>query len=114
MMSTPIDQLTAQGYDMQFGSNVLGHFYLTYLLLPLLTKSAKDSPDKKSRVVNVSSTAHMFAYLDFETLRDGKARRKRGSAKIWNEQFYFQSKLVSYFPIWRATIPERTSPRPVG
>ncbi|CAF1538255.1 unnamed protein product, partial [Didymodactylos carnosus] len=43
--------LTAQGFEIHFGTNHLGQFYLTQLLLPLLIKS-------KARVVNLSSMAH--------------------------------------------------------
>ena len=42
---------TKDNFEMQMGTNHFGHFYLTQLLLPQLLKS-------KSRVVNVSSTAH--------------------------------------------------------
>jgi len=56
-----IDKLTSQGFDMQFGTNVLGHFYFTKLLLPLLTATAKNSPPGSVRVVNVSSIGHHVA-----------------------------------------------------
>lgn len=88
VMATPADQLTADGYDMQFGTNVLGHFYFTKLLLPILTSTAKASPDNKSRVVNISSLSHIFGGLDFNTFVDGPARRRQSP-----EQQYGQSKL---------------------
>ena len=51
---------TADGFELQFGTNHLGHFALTAGLLPLLIAS------KKARVVNVSSAGHRFSGIDFE------------------------------------------------
>ncbi|KAJ7492505.1 hypothetical protein FB451DRAFT_535651 [Mycena latifolia] len=87
-MNTPIEQLTVQGFDLQFGTNVLGHSLLTKCLLPLLIAGADSFPDKKARVVNQSSSAQMFAdTINFDALKDVPARTKLGSAKL-----YMQSK----------------------
>jgi len=88
-MVPPIEQLTAQGYDLQFGTNVLGHFYFTKLLLPALLAAAETSPDGKARIVNTSSSAHEFSSgIDFNTLKEGPARRKNQTQGL-----YGQSKL---------------------
>jgi len=93
VMYTPIDHVTTQGFDMQFGTNVLGHFYLTKLLLPVLTATAKKTPAGTVRVVNLSSIGHNYgapegirwATLEKDSL---EARKKLGTTKL-----YGQSKL---------------------
>merc|ERR1719288_272414 len=47
---------TAEGFEMQIGTNHLGHFLLTELLLPKLRKSAASGFN--ARIVIVSSLAH--------------------------------------------------------
>lgn len=54
VMATP-EWETADGFEMQFGTNHLGHFYLTYLLMPALLAA------NKGRVVNTTSTARFSA-----------------------------------------------------
>jgi NAD(P)-dependent dehydrogenase (short-subunit alcohol dehydrogenase family) len=52
VMYTPFEH-TAEGYELQFGTNHVGHFLLTCLLVPMLLV------DPPSRVVNLSSGGHM-------------------------------------------------------
>jgi NAD(P)-dependent dehydrogenase (short-subunit alcohol dehydrogenase family) len=55
IMATPQGK-TKDGFELQFGTNHLGHFYLFQLLKPLLLSSA--TPDYPSRVVSLSSIGH--------------------------------------------------------
>ncbi|KAI6135356.1 hypothetical protein EV401DRAFT_1899757 [Pisolithus croceorrhizus] len=85
VMHPPIELLTDDGYDLQFGTNVLGHFYLTKLLLPTLLSTAKSSPVGTVRIVNTSSTAHWLGSLDFDTFKDSPRRRAQGTVKMYTQ-----------------------------
>jgi NAD(P)-dependent dehydrogenase (short-subunit alcohol dehydrogenase family) len=69
---------TADGFELQLGTNHLGHFLLTTLLLPMIT----------DRVVVVASDAHRWAHLD---LADPNWQRRRYRAFA----AYGQSKLAN-------------------
>lgn len=87
VMFPPVDKVTVDGYDLQFGTNVIGHFYLTKLLLPELLAGARESPDGKARVINTSSMGHQlfFPQLDFDTFKDGPARKKLDEKKLYGQ-----------------------------
>ena len=90
-MNTPIGQLTTDGYDLQFGTNVVGHYLFTKRLMPLLTAGVQSSPDQRARIVHCSSSAQMFTnMIDFDAMKDVSALKKLGSV-----QMYMQSKFVS-------------------
>lgn len=57
VMAVPNLEFTKDGYEMQFGTNHLSHFLFFELLKPALL--AASTPDFHSRVVNVSSAAHL-------------------------------------------------------
>ena len=78
-------QQTADGFELQFGTNVLGHFALTGLLLPALKRAAASQP-QKPRVVTLASIAHKRARLNFDDLQSEKSYSPSGS--------YGQSKLA--------------------
>ncbi len=76
------NQKTANGFEMQFGVNHLGHFLLTRLLLTHIQKSTDP------RVINVSSIAYIHGDIDFKTLKTGKTKYNALEA-------YAQSKLAN-------------------
>jgi NAD(P)-dependent dehydrogenase (short-subunit alcohol dehydrogenase family) len=59
VMASPLMR-TADGFEMQFGTNHLGHFLLSVLLAPNLVAGAKAS-GKRSRLVSLSSIGHRRA-----------------------------------------------------
>jgi len=85
VMDSTSNGVTADGYDLQFGTNALGHFYFTKLLLPTLISTAKTSPDKKVRVVTSSSLTHFLHGLDFNTFKDGPAKRRAFSYLLYSQ-----------------------------
>ena len=88
-MTPPINQITNDGYDLQWGTNVVGPFFFAELLMPSLIEGVKTSPDQHTRVVVTSSSVAYLETIHWDTFRDGKARRKMGSQLL-----YAQSKLV--------------------
>lgn len=74
-------QLTEDGFEMQLGTNHLGHFALSGLLLPLLVRRPA------ARVVSVSSGVHWVGRIRFDDLM-GERRYERWAA-------YSQSKLAN-------------------
>ena len=67
VMALPRRQTTADGFEMQFGTNYLGHFALTARLMPLLRGASGP------RVVSVSSLAHRTGFIDFGDLQGARA-----------------------------------------
>ena len=104
---------TKQGFELQFGTNQLGHFALTAHLMPLLERT----PD--ARIVVVSSSAQAFGRITFDDLnweqRKYNAWQAYGQSKLANMMFALelQRRLVAAgsslrvtaaHPGWTATI----------
>jgi retinol dehydrogenase-12 len=103
-MWPPHELLTKDGYDLQFGTNVIvspplrmrqppftglqGHFLLMRLLLPALAAASASTPADPARVVITSSASVYLGALRWDTFRAGAERDKRST-----QDLYDQSKL---------------------
>jgi NAD(P)-dependent dehydrogenase (short-subunit alcohol dehydrogenase family) len=76
----PLQGKTADGFELQFGTNHLGHFLLTGLLLPLLNRAPA------ARVVSLSSLAARTGRIDFDNLNAERGYSRWGA--------YAQSKIA--------------------
>ncbi|KAI0058523.1 NAD-P-binding protein [Artomyces pyxidatus] len=85
VMACPIDWVTVQKYDMQFGTNVIGHFLFTQLLLPALFAATQSSPShEKARVVTTSSSAvYAINKISFNAIADGPQRRRMSPFSLY-------------------------------
>ena len=84
IMACPYSK-TKDGFEIQMGTNHLGHFALTGLLLPLLQKQPN------SRIVNVSSGAHFAVkrinFDDIQSINSYKPFKVYGYSKLANILF---------------------------
>jgi NAD(P)-dependent dehydrogenase (short-subunit alcohol dehydrogenase family) len=80
VMALPKRQETTDGFEMQLGTNYLGHYALTARLLPPLRRA------KAARVVSLSSLAHRSGAINFDDLQSKRSYRP------WRA--YCQSKLA--------------------
>jgi NAD(P)-dependent dehydrogenase (short-subunit alcohol dehydrogenase family) len=72
---------TVDGFELQFGTNVLGHFALSCRLMPALERAGA------ARVVTLASIAHKRGRIDFDDLQGERRYSPRGA--------YNQSKLAN-------------------
>ena len=79
--------LTKDGYELQFGTNHLGHFALTGLLLPQLLAVPG------SRIVTVSSNGHRAGRMNFADLNSARRYERHlayGQSKLANLMFTYE------------------------
>jgi NAD(P)-dependent dehydrogenase (short-subunit alcohol dehydrogenase family) len=84
-MMTPYSK-TNEGFEIQFGTNHVGHALFTKLLLPTLLRTA-EKPGADVRVINVSSGAHLFApkpVYDQDQLQEYNTARRYAQSKLAN------------------------------
>ncbi|XP_076224864.1 retinol dehydrogenase 12 [Nomia melanderi] len=77
---------TVDGFEEQWAVNYLSHFLLSVLLLPLLKAGGVNNPEKSSRIVNVSSCAHLLGKINFKDINN--------KHRFITEEAYAQSKLA--------------------
>ncbi|MBN2011741.1 SDR family NAD(P)-dependent oxidoreductase [candidate division KSB1 bacterium] len=109
---------TADGFELQIGTNHFGHFALTGLLFELISKTPN------SRIINISSAMHRYGNINFNDINWEKRHYKRwnayGDSKIANLYFTYElaHKLnqanihtiaVAAHPGWTATELQRHS-----
>jgi len=83
---------TKDGFEIQFGTNVLGHFCLTALLLPALVRAA-EGQTQRPRIVTLASLAHQRGRLNFEDLQSTKSyspAESYGQSKLANLMLAFE------------------------
>ena len=85
VMAPPKRQLTKDGFELQFGTNVLGHFALTCRLMPALLLARESKLADAPRVVTLASVAHKRGKLNFTDLQSERSYSPMGA--------YQQSKL---------------------
>jgi NAD(P)-dependent dehydrogenase (short-subunit alcohol dehydrogenase family) len=92
VMTPPKRLETTDGFELQFGTNVLGHFALTALLMPALEQAAAESADRP-RIVTIASIAHKRGRLNFDDLQSTRnygPMRAYQQSKLANVMFTFE------------------------
>ncbi|KAI9167846.1 Short-chain dehydrogenase/reductase [Paramyrothecium foliicola] len=111
--------LTKEGYEVQFGTNYLGHAFITHLLLPVLQATSRIGVDV--RVINVSSASEALLgkkQYDFEVfkteLRDESTQTRYYLSKLAQVYYsqvaaerYSDIKFICIHPGSDTTMPEK-------
>jgi NAD(P)-dependent dehydrogenase (short-subunit alcohol dehydrogenase family) len=93
VMAPPKRLATADGFELQFGTNVLGHFALTALLMPALEQAAAECNGCRPRIVTIASIAHKRGQIHFDDLQSLKGYSPMGAyqqSKLANLLFTFE------------------------
>ncbi|KAK1146342.1 hypothetical protein N8T08_003129 [Aspergillus melleus] len=66
VMSVQDRELTKFGIEMQFGTNHVGHFFFTNLILPKVLAAAEKNPPQTTRIINITGGWHQFSPIRFD------------------------------------------------
>jgi NAD(P)-dependent dehydrogenase (short-subunit alcohol dehydrogenase family) len=86
LMGLPDRQLTPEGIEMHFGTNHIGHFLFTSLLMPKLLTAAQRNPRGATRVVNVTSMSPVVAGIRWSDVNFDKLNKTLPEEERPNEQ----------------------------
>jgi NAD(P)-dependent dehydrogenase (short-subunit alcohol dehydrogenase family) len=84
---------SADGFELQFGTNDLGHFALTALLMPALEQAAAEHPGSRPRIVTIASIAHKRGRINFDDLQSVRSyspMKAYQQSKLANLLFTFE------------------------
>ncbi|EEB87616.1 hypothetical protein MPER_14981, partial [Moniliophthora perniciosa FA553] len=90
VMVPPLDLVTEEGYDAQWGVHVVGNHLWTKLLQPALDAGARTSSDCKARVISTSSSAAYLDVIHWDTFVPGPARTKFGTSGLYSQSKFAQ------------------------
>lgn len=105
VMAPRTRQETEDGFELQFATNVLGHFALTAMLLPALIRAATLSP-KAPRVVTIASIAHKRGQIRLDNLQSERSYRPM--------EAYAQTKLADLMFALELERRLQASPTPIS
>lgn len=86
VMVPPQPAWTQEGHELQFGTNVVGHWLLTRKLLPALEKASKEDGTKSRVVFTSSSAADVFSPkggVDYDSLKKGPDGKNVSKMSNW-------------------------------
>lgn len=92
VMNVPKGSISAQGYELHWGTNVVAHFIINKLLMPALISAAHVSPKGSVRAVWVSSDGHAFSpsgdgidWKDITTKKSTGWKGEKGSMTYYGQ-----------------------------
>lgn len=100
-MQPPLNLLTREGYDLQFGTNALGPYYFTKLLIPILSDTAANSDNHEARIITTSSLSHTLAPeggINWAVVAGDEEKTLKAKKGMAGQAIYGQSKWVGHDP----------------
>lgn len=96
--------LTVDGIEMHFGTNHVGHFLLTSLIMPKIIKAAEKNPRGSTRIINISAGAAShssirWSDINFETINKDLPDAEKINVPLFEAWGYKDANEVAYNPL---------------